>query len=291
MTSRRWLVGTLGCSILLLIAPTRIARAQRAIPDDNLAYPVLVQLQGSEASGFYLNTPEWVYLVTAKHVLFNNKTGQLLSSQMTLLSYPRNPNEPGRNVFSADLATLMQLGEVTPNPREDVVVVVIAKVETGESGHRQGPRKIRLVSGVRAIQWSSSGILGVGLDGIKDYADVLVANEVMLFGYPTSLGLKGLPQLDPLRPLLRKGIVAGLNPTTRSIIIDCPAYPGNSGGPVLEVDRNGLAAKFDVIGVVSQFVPFAEESINLPLGYTNTTITNSGYTIVVPMDFVTNLIK
>src|ERR1700691_2639842 len=49
----------------------------RAIPDDNLAYPVLVTLgDNSSGSGFFLNDGNAVYLVTARHVLYRNKPPQ-----------------------------------------------------------------------------------------------------------------------------------------------------------------------------------------------------------------------
>jgi hypothetical protein len=48
--------------------------ARRAIPDDNLAYPVLITLKTANGtlgygSGVYLSTDNAMYLVTAKHVL------------------------------------------------------------------------------------------------------------------------------------------------------------------------------------------------------------------------------
>jgi hypothetical protein len=140
---------------------------------------------------------------------------------------------------------------------------------------------------------ATSGLLGVSLNTVRKYDDVLVANEVLVFGYPTSLGLKEISQLDPLRPLLRQGIVcwAESRYTTKLLVIDCAVYPGNSGGPVVEVDRNGFGANFRVIGVVREFVPFAETWINSPMNYANKTITNSGYAIATPMDFVLDLVK
>ena len=113
-----------------------------------------------------------------------------------------------------------------------------------------------------------------------------------VFGYPTSLGIKEIPQIDPLRPLLRFGIIAGTNPARKSIILDCPSYPGNSGGPVLEVEEVDLVnRRFRVIGVVSQFVPFAETWVNKTHHYQNLTISNSGYTVAVSMDPVLDLIS
>ena len=50
----------------------------RAIPDDNLCYPVVIDLaDGQYGSGFFANSGVALYLVTAKHVLFDAK-GQLL---------------------------------------------------------------------------------------------------------------------------------------------------------------------------------------------------------------------
>ena len=61
---------------LILIAvfgpiPGFCQKVQRALPDDNLAYPVLVTFKNSQGSGFYLTTPSALYLVTATHVLYD----------------------------------------------------------------------------------------------------------------------------------------------------------------------------------------------------------------------------
>jgi hypothetical protein len=118
---------------------------------------------------------------------------------------------------------------------------------------------------------------------------VLTANDVFIFGFPTSIGLKAIPQIDYLRPLLRAGVIAGTNEQAKTIILDCPAYGGNSGGPVLEIEEEDFVKKFRVIGVVSQFVPVAETWRNMTHGYNNTNISNSGYAIAIPMDFVLDL--
>ena len=142
------------------------------------------------------------------------------------------------------------------------------------------------------IEKAPSGVLGVSLDTIKRFDEVLTANTVYVFGYPTSLGMKEIPQIDPLRPLLRSGIIGGTNPSRKTIILDCPAYPGNSGGPVLEVEHVDLLnQRFRVIGVVSQFVPFAETWVNVTHKYQNLTVSNSGYAVAVSMDPVLELIS
>jgi hypothetical protein len=277
------------CKHALVFAAT--AKGQRAIPDDNLAYPVLIQRSDGAASGFYLNTRSSIYLVTAKHVLFDPQRGSLRVPQVDLLSYPRNPKEAGRNILAIDLAVLLGAGEVKAHNQEDVVVVRIGTTAEGTTGDAAGGRQLTLHPSITVREATASGLLGVAVENIKKYYDVLVGNEVIVFGYPISLGLKELPQLDPLRPLLRAGIVAGQNPITKSLVIDCPAYPGNSGGPVVELTREAFRAHFKVIGVVREFVPFEEKSVNVPFGYVNRLITNSGYAVATPMDFVLELIK
>ncbi len=285
----------LGAIFICLVFPASVVRAQRSIPEDNLAYPVLVQFPDGLASGFYLNTLTSTYLVTAKHVILDPQSGHLRSGPMRLLSYPRDPKESGTNIILVDIAALSRAGEIKGHPTADVAVVRVGEVMKSEPDkiRDKGPvgQALRFIPGVTVSMSTPSGLLGVSIEAIKKYDDILVANEVLLFGYPTSLGIQGSPQLDPLRPLLRRGIVAGLNPSTKSVIIDCPSYPGNSGGPVVEVDRSALSATFNVIGVVSEFVPFAEKSITYPIGYQNINISNSGYTTVTPMNFVLELVK
>jgi len=158
---------------------------------------------------------------------------------------------------------------------------------TPQPSESSKPRMLSALPGVTVQNIARMGLLGVALDTIKTFDQVLVGNEVMLFGYPVFLALQPLQQLDPTRPLLRKGIVAGINPEKKSIILDCPVYFGNSGGPALENDTNGFVVNFKIIGVVNQHVPFIQTggSQTFAMQFAS----NSGYSIVTPMDFVLEL--
>lgn len=80
--------------------------------------------------------------------------------------------------------------------------------------------------------------------------------------------------------------MAGVNLALHSIILDCPVYPGNSGGPVIEIDQAGaLSRRYMIIGIVDQYVPYADG------GRTFTIMANSGYSIIIPMDFVLELVN
>ena len=261
---------------------------ERAIPIDNLSYPVLITLSdGSSGSGFYLNTGQSIFLVTAKHVLFDPNTHVLRALRADVLSY--GPTDPtgvkGRNFGTLDLPVLQNDGNVIAHQSEDVVVVRISSHHSPVDAKSQNGISQR-VRGFELKESTQGGVLTAHMDMVKTFEQVLVGNEVIMYGSPTSLGLQQ-QKLNLHLPLLRKGIVAGSNPENRSIILDCPAYFGNSGGPVLEVDRNGLTTSAYLIGVVDQYVPFADQ------GHANTFVmlSNSGYSIVTPMDFVLELVK
>jgi len=85
--------------------------------------------------------------------------------------------------------------------------------------------------------------------------------------------------------------VAGINHQKGLIIIDSPSYQGNSGGPVVEIDHSQFnITRFLIIGIVSQFMPFQEIWENKTLHYGHVLESNSGYTIIEPMDAVFALV-
>ncbi len=281
--SRSGLYRPLLLAVIIGLPPAgSMADAQRAIPDDNLAYPVLITLKsGSTGSGFYLNNGKALYLVTAKHVLFDPATQKLLDVGLDLLSYSKDPADSTPNLLTLDLSILQAGGNIKPHPSEDIAVVKVFTVNTSTT--------VSPVPGVTGKQMAKAGVLSAPVDTIKLFEQVLTGNDVMVFGYPTSLRLQQLPQLDVHRPLLRKGIVAGKNPETKSIILDCPSYFGNSGGPVVELDRVAFTLHLTIIGVIGQYVPFVDTGGSKT--FAMQVLSNSGYSIATPMDFVLELLK
>jgi hypothetical protein len=276
-------------ALLLLVmtaTPPAPAQAQRAIPDDNLAYPVLASHAGGSGSGFFMNGAVANYFVTARHVLYD-RTGTRLPS-VTLTAYGRDIADPTKFVLEVDLAALHRGGRLLEDAAHDVAVV---RIGTGVPA-TDGKRAMRADAGVTVKSIPASGFVGVSAaTTVKRFSEVMVSNKVMIFGYPRSIGIQTIPQFDPDRPLLRSGIVAGKNEATRrAIIIDCPSYPGNSGGPVVEIHEDGFNRLLRVIGVVVEFVP-SVQSFTDKSGQTHHNITNSGYTVVAPMDPVLTLVE
>lgn len=89
--------------------------------------------------------------------------------------------------------------------------------------------------------------------------------------------------LDIKLPLLRKGIIAGKNTVLKIIVLDSPVYQGNSGGLVLEVERECGQENYKAIGVITNLVPFTKDD--------SEKFQNSGYSVAVPMDSVLELIS
>ncbi len=48
-------------ALTIALIPVLPARAQRALPDDNLAYPVLITFRGGTGSGFFLDAHDAVF--------------------------------------------------------------------------------------------------------------------------------------------------------------------------------------------------------------------------------------
>lgn len=256
---------------------------KRFMPDNNLGYPVLIRVGTSTGSGFYFRTDAGVFLVSALHVFFYREKSkiQIKGGVAHLSSYGPNPETNKRIVLAIDLTKT----PVRTNKLRDVVVIEIGKV-TGTGKWSYGNGVVALASGA-----PQEGIVVVPRSSLKLFNDVLISNEVFVMGYPSSLGV-GTNQIEPHRPLLRKGIVAGKNHERKTIILDCPVYFGNSGGLVIEVSEKNVGHReFIVIGIISQFIPFVEELTSKQLGYTNRNYENSGYSIAVPVDTIIRLTR
>jgi hypothetical protein len=303
--------------VLLLIASNQTSWAKRAVPDDLIVHPVLITLLNNDnkkqsfGSGFYfINTDNNIYLITASHVFFgkdqNMEEGKLekgkkqekkkdkesvkkapkeekdeiklKSKKASLLSYPNDLNWSKPQKYELNLENLHHEKSLQYDGVNDIAIVQM----TQDGSH--------LVNGVKRL--TGSIIVTVPLENIKLYDDVLVGNDVYISGFPASLGIKKLKQIDYNRPLLRKGIIAGKNDSKKTITIDCSSYGGNSGGPVIEIEQISLRTfNIRVIGIIIQFVPYAKKRINIQQGHVNVELGNSGYTVVVPMDPILKLIN
>jgi hypothetical protein len=260
---------------------------RRNIPDDNLAYPILLNIDDKySGSGFQINCDQKLYLVTAKHVLYNDKN--VLHGKILKLDCP------SRNVLDNTITKMeikLDVVKITYHPKSDVAIIHMGSLGEPDS---QNIITTNYFKGISIPVRSISPTIHTQRNDILLLKDVLVSNDVFMYGYPTSLGLKNSRQFDFSKPLLRKGIIANTYPNLGTIILDCPVYYGNSGGPVVQVSfegkDNAIRYDYNLIGVVSQFIPFEEEWINTKNHLINKEWSNSGYSIAVCMDKVFELI-
>ncbi len=269
------------------------------VPSKNLNYPVLVRtvIKGENdteidhlmGSGAFINFNDRVYFITAKHVLLN-EGNKLDFNDISLLYY--GEGNPNSSELQIELASLLKDNKIIVHPTADVAGFLI--------GIKNKDNKNRLDFTVPAKTINGTLVtISAEMTAIKKYNDVLVSNDVFLLGYPSSLKTD---QLDLLHPLLRKGIISGKNELKKTIIIDAPVYQGNSGGPVFELEwfhtetnGVGIGNSMKFIGLAIQMVPFFEitetKSLHYKYSYKNISHENSGYSIVVPVDFILEMLQ
>lgn len=254
-----------------------------SLPTDNLQMPVLIKSDSYPlASGFYFRKNKDVYLVTAKHVLFNEKTHVLRTTQTIILS-SFSPNQKNVSVIvKLQLGDLFSKGFIKSHLTADMAMIKLMNNGEGVTSD---------------VQFQSSNPLGTVAEyALKPSSEVYVSADVFVFGYPSSIGLANISQIEYDKPLIRKGNIAGRNEKTGTIIIACPVYKGNSGGPVVEVESiNAEKQGFRVIGVISQYIPYQDrvyESKQSSFAETNSMVLgNTGYAVVTPIDGIYDLLK
>src|ERR1700730_1291994 len=99
------------------------ARAQRAVPDNHLAFPVLFTTASNFGSGFYLSTENAIYFVTARHVILDQSRGDLVAKSAQLLSHAADSKIDRDNFFILDLAEMQVHGLIKSNPTKDAVII------------------------------------------------------------------------------------------------------------------------------------------------------------------------
>lgn len=258
------------------------------IPNNKTANAVSITSSKSKGSGVFIQYKGVLYLVTAKHVLYLELNGEykLLDNKITLKCPSHVKNDYINRIMEIDLNDQ----NVWYNHNND-----IAAVEIGQSSRNEKEKRwdVRYHKNVHQLEKGAYSPQLNSENTFKFLNDVKVATDVIVFGFPTSLGITNyLDFFDVDKPILRKGSVAYLNYKRSHIIIDCPVYPGNSGGPVFEVIVNESGnQEVKLIGIVSRYIPFKQEWVNYRDNLVNAEFVNSGYTVVMSTDLIIQTIE
>ena len=252
----------------------------------------------SDGSGLFYSDTNNLYLITARHVIFDLTSRGIFfkDSILKVITFPRDvsyasPDTIQINLVNADKSLMIKI-----DPVQDIVVIRIATITKGDNN----TKSLTYLPFIEKFGTTPTRINSFTVEHILSISKINLGDDIAVFGFPTSLiSDPDNPQFDYNRPLIRKGIIAGLNVNNGTIILDCPVYPGNSGGPVVRtyydlVDVNdGFAqvVRTGLIGIVIQFIPLVEKWENHAFSITNIEIENSGYSVVVPIEIAMNLIK
>lgn len=272
-----------------------IIHAQRGTPKTIINCSALVHVGGSSGSGFFIQDTSDLFFVTARHVVMdnisNNKKGgntqyRFKAPRIEVKWYPRKAESSNANIMLINVNALKSSGNliIGQNPEDDFIIMRIATLESkGDYASANYSSHIKRIGPTSRIEsyhtlWTAK------------FEQINIGSEVIMVGYPKSLGLKNIPQYDFNRPLMRKGIIAGKNVNLKNVVLDCPSFGGNSGGPVYMIIDEGISWQFKLVGLVSSFIPLEEAWVNPSYGIKNVEFANSGYSVIIPIEKAMNQI-
>ena len=251
-------------SILLQISFQPLIHAS-SDTDPLLRYPVIISpgaIFGRTASGVFLGSPAIAYLVTARHVLVNDRKA-LVKPFALVRGNASNQHEEGGYVLELDLDILQQAGNWKEDLEHDILVVRLLWDS-------------RLMDGVQVKYEPTSGPAMVPLPSVLRLHDIPLQKAVYLAGYRVSLIPRGAETSELNVPKIREGKTLLKDEQKGQIVSDYLAVGGDSGAPVFMFARGGAAK---LIGI-----HIGRQDCSTPEGPLKCAI-------ATPMDFVFALIS
>lgn len=228
---------------------------------------------------YYFHENKALYLITAKHVLFK-PDGEVRTEFFIISSAKYKVDEKVMSPIQIDLKK-SGAGMIIKHPKYDVCLLLVGIADNGSLNNPS-----------YAVYEATGFAFHVALAKHSlSFANIKLAKDVLAIGYPTSLNLYSDHGFTLDTPFIRKGVVSMLNTSNKHIVLDCELNYGNSGGPVYQIVEDGLKQSHKLIGVASSFVVFNETYINPKNLLQHNFATNSGYSVVVPMDYVFELLE
>ncbi len=261
--------------------------SQFHLPEILVSSPIFIENNiGGTGSGFLIQDSTSVYFVTAKHIIIDSRTNKVIDYNIKLTTYANDPSIDEKKIIKVNIKKAISANLLYVKDNIDVLIIKIGVIKPLSD-------KIGSIYYYDDIiqNTEASWINPIHIKIIKNYEDIFVGDNIFLFGYPTSIGLKRAPQFDYSKPLIRQGVVAGKYDKLKTLILDCPIYYGNSGGPVIRKLNFGNTVEYHLIGLVTQFIPYEEQWINKKSGLTSTDISNSGYSVAISGDKILELIE
>lgn len=267
---------------ILLIYRSADCQVFGNIIEKKIQCTVLIKIGKGTGSGVLVRDTTYISLITAKHVIFDEKKDfkKLISTQALIQFYAKDFRADSANYILLDLNKLISNKLMLVDSLNDICVIKLAKIVNKNT--------------INYFQ----GVLRFG-HGVKYYADYLddkaiikkseifLGEDVFIVGFPSSIGLQQTPQFDYDKPLLKRGAIAGISDNFNTFIIDCPVFHGNSGGPVFLERKSFEKYSLRLIGIVTQYIPV----LNPTALKKDLTIQNSSYAVIVPIEYALKLLN
>jgi len=270
--------------LLLLYLPSGNLKSQvfGNLIEKNIQSTVLINIGSISGSAILVqDTLLRLHLITAKHVIFNpqNNFLNINSNEAKVHFYAQNFKSDSINHITLNLDKLLQSGMVRKDSLIDIAVITIAQIE--KSG------AIRYFDGVsrsgRPVNYTPYPIWNETTTSVEN---LYLGEDVLVVGFPSSLGLRQSPQFDYNKPLLKRGSIASVSDNFQTFVIDCAVYRGNSGGPVFLERKSFDKYSLRLIGIVVEYIPLINPTVTKKDVYIET----SSYAVVVPIEYANKLI-
>jgi hypothetical protein len=268
--------------------------AQAVLPQDMHYMAVLIQIPDPAntnlaftGTGVYLRQSNGIFLVTARHVIFNGDHKTLKNTNALFSSF--SPN--GVSTATIDLAFLNAKGDVKCDPSHDIAAVRTS-IPAGDGTN--------FISYRYAVQMTNTTKVWDSDTNCQPSNRIFEGDDALILGYPTELFTERLPNdIDFAQPLIRKGTISQKPSTNDRFIIDSGVFGGNSGGPFLvnetsnyvNVANQSVTVVFYKLGgLMVRFVP-ASTRVFPNSGITNSILVYSGYSVAEPIEAVLRLLS
>lgn len=229
-------------------------------------------------SGFVIrdetDSGDFLYLVTAKHVLGKNDSlGEFkLKDSILHMSFRNDIYAEKINTLAINVESMLDNKLIRFANGKDIAIMLLGKlVDNDLKFPVAAQHNLKLAT-------SQKGIVTIPSSFISNLKELRLGSDVFISGFPRTIGLVESPQYDYSKPLIRKGLISGIYNKKGTIILDIPAYGGNSGGPVYAVDTN--SRNFKLIGIMIQYIPYVS----------NSDYDNSNYAVAVSAEYIEPLL-
>jgi len=219
---------------------------------------------------------DFLYLFTAKHVLGKvDSQGKFNLKDSTLhISFRNDIYSENLNTLVINIKSMLDSNLIRFDDEKDISIMLLGKLVDNDLKFPVAAQPdLRLAP-------TQKGIATIPINYIANIRDLRLGSDVFITGYPKTIGIIKSPQYDYSKPLLRKGLISGIYNKKGTIILDIPAYGGNSGGPVFALDV--ISRKMKLIGMLIQFIPFVSNSSDYD---------NSNYAVALSADYIEPLIN